>query len=61
MDDGKRAASVLEVDASPLRATKGGEFEGGGEPRHAGRDAGPRRILPYVVSFFACLARFFIF
>ena len=28
MDDGKRAASVLEVDSSPLRATKGGVWGG---------------------------------
>ena len=29
MDDGKRAASVLEVDLSPLRANKGGSLKGG--------------------------------
>ena len=29
MDDGKRAASVLEVGLSPLRANKGGSLRGG--------------------------------
>ena len=29
MDVGKRAASVLEVGLSPLRATKGGSLRGG--------------------------------
>ena len=33
VDDGKRAASVLEVDISPLRATKGGVW--GGKTRNA--------------------------
>ena len=42
-DDGKRRTAVLEVDVSPLRATKGGIL-GGEEPPNAGGDAGPRRI-----------------
>ena len=39
MDDGKRAASVLEVDVSPLRANKGGSLRGGRAGMHfwAGR------------------------
>ena len=28
-DDGKRRTAVLEVDVSPLRATKGGSLRGG--------------------------------
>ena len=38
-DDGKRALAQLEVDASPLRATKGGVW-GGISPGHAGRRQG---------------------
>ena len=51
---------MLEVDASPLRATKGGVW-GGEDPRYAWGQGGPRRILPYVGSFFALVAHFFAF
>ena len=51
----------LEVDGSPLRATKGGEFERGQEPRYVGEAGGPRRISPYVDSFFVLVAHFFDF
>ena len=50
-DDGKRAASVLGVGPSPLRATKGGSLRGGGSGV-GWRAGGPRRIWPYIGTLF---------
>ena len=56
-DDGKRALAQLEVDPSPLGATKGGVW--GGRPamrRQAGRG---RWILPLSWALFSLLWRIF--
>ena len=59
-DDGKRRTAVLEVDVSPLRATKGGVW-GGIDPQRIMRLGGSVDFASYVGSFFALVAHFFDF
>ena len=58
-DDGKRRTAVLGVGLSPLRATKGGEFERGVEPPKVLQDAGGQRILPLLTPLGALERLFF--
>ena len=57
MDDGKRALAQLEVDVSPLRATKGGVW-GVDKPKLDGTQAG---VWGSWALFFALVAHFFRF
>ena len=58
-DDGKRAASVLGVDVSPLRATKGGSLRGGGSSKRR-RGGGVSADFAYIgILFRFCFECFF--
>ena len=60
VDDGKRALAQLEVDLSPLRATKGGVW--GGKTRNApGGRQGSVDFAFILGAFFALVAHFFDF
>ena len=60
MDDGKRALAQLEVDLSPLGATKGGV--GGGKTHHAPACRGGSVDFAFILgAFFALVAYFFDF
>ena len=59
-DDGKRRTAVLEVDASPLRATKGGVWGGISHRRTGGRQ-GSVDFASLLGAFFVLVAHFFDF
>ena len=63
-DDGKRRTAVLEVDVSPLRATKGGSLRGGRATMRWDADQAPADLYGLGrswASFFAFCFHFFDF